>query len=390
MRFVGIDIGAERHSVAIVDDGGRVVGKSVSFEEGAAGYRRLGELLGSPADCLIAMEATGHYWKNLFASLAAEGFQIVLLNPLRTRRFAEEELQRTKTDKVDAVSIARFAAQKRPTATTLHGPAIEELKQLVRLREQSVQHLGDRVRHLHKAIDLTFPEFTRHVRGLDTELATAILLRYPTAKALRTISVRKLAGLCYDGRRGIGDDLARALIEAAKISVGHFSSEPYQLQVRYACEDIVSLRTRVRGLETDIELRLNTHEVGKLLTTIPGVSTLTAARIIAETGDPARFRSAAAFASYIGAVPRLHQSGKKRYSGKPAIPLGNARLRRALWMPVLVGIRLNPWLRTYYLRLRPRANVPRLPSLPLCTNCSLRSTVSPNIERHLFCNFQLR
>jgi hypothetical protein len=125
--------------------------------------------------------------------------------------------------------------------------------------------------------------------------------------------------------------------------------EPYQLQVRYACEDIVSLRARVSGLETDIELRLNTHQVGKLLTTIPGVSALTAARIIAETGDPAQFRSAAAFASYIGAAPRLHQSGKKRYSGKPAIPLGNARLRRALRMPVLVGIRLNPWLRTYYL-----------------------------------------
>jgi hypothetical protein len=140
----------------------------------------------------------------------------------------------------------------------------------VRLREQSVQHLGDRVPHLHQAIDLTFPEFTRHVRGLDTELATAILLRYPTAQALRTISVRKLAGLCYDGRRRIGDVLARVLIEAAKISVGHYSSEPYQLQVRYACGDIVSLRARVRGLETDIELRLNTHEVGKLLTTIPG------------------------------------------------------------------------------------------------------------------------
>ncbi len=75
MRFIGIDIGAERHSVATVDDGGKVVSKSMSFEEGAAGYRRLGELLGSPADCLIAMEATGHYWENLFASLAAEGFK---------------------------------------------------------------------------------------------------------------------------------------------------------------------------------------------------------------------------------------------------------------------------------------------------------------------------
>src|SRR5260370_15568187 len=171
MRFVGIDIGAERHSVAIVDDGGRVVSKSVSFEEGAAGYRRLRELLGSPADCLIAMEATGHYWKNLFASLDAEGFQIVLLNPLRTRRFAEEELQRTKTDKVDAVSIARFAAQKRPAATAPCGPAIEELKQLKVFLEQSVQHLGHRVRHLHQSLYLTFPDFSPHVHRLDTDLA---------------------------------------------------------------------------------------------------------------------------------------------------------------------------------------------------------------------------
>ena len=37
-----------------------------------------------------------------------------------------------------------------------------------------------------------------------------------------------------------------------------------------------------------------------------------------------------------------------------------------------------------------RANVPRSPSLPLCTDCSLRSTVLPNIERHLFCKFVLR
>jgi transposase len=39
-----------------------------------------------------------------------------VLNPLRTRRFAEEELQRTKTDAIDALGIARFAAQKRPPA----------------------------------------------------------------------------------------------------------------------------------------------------------------------------------------------------------------------------------------------------------------------------------
>ena len=57
---------------------------------------------------------------------------------------------------------------------------------------------------------------------------------------------------------------------------------------------------------------------------------LTAACLIAELGDPARFRSAGAIASYIGVAPRLRQSGKKRFSGSPTIPFGNARLRKAL------------------------------------------------------------
>jgi transposase len=50
----------------------------------------------------------------------------------------------------------------------------------------------------------------------------------------------------------------------------------------------------------------------------------------AELGDPARFRSAAAIASYFGIAPRLRRSGKKRLSGSPTIPFGSARLRKAL------------------------------------------------------------
>ena len=78
----------------------------------------------------------------------------------------------------------------------------------------------------------------------------------------------------------------------------------------------------------------------------------TAACLIAELGDPARFRSAGAIVSYVGVAPRLRQSGKKRFSGSPTIPFGNARLRKALWMVVLNEVRCNPWLRQYYERLR--------------------------------------
>ena len=75
--------------VAVVDEHGAVLLKPTPFGEEAAGYRRLAELLGSPQGCLVAMEATGHYWRNLFAYLVAESFTVALLNPVRTRRFAE-------------------------------------------------------------------------------------------------------------------------------------------------------------------------------------------------------------------------------------------------------------------------------------------------------------
>jgi hypothetical protein len=58
-----------------------------------------------------------------------------------------------------------------------------------------------------------------------------------------------------------------------------------------------------------------------------------------DHGDPAPFRSAGAIASYVGVEPRLRQSEKKRFfSGSPTIPLGKARLRKALWMVVLNAV----------------------------------------------------
>lgn len=114
------------------------------FGEDIDGYQKLRRVLGAPDQTLIAMEATGHYWQNLFAYLTTEGFQIALLNPMRTHRFAGEELQRTNTDAIDALGIARFAAQKRPAPTRLPDAVSQELRELVRLRDRLSQDFGDR------------------------------------------------------------------------------------------------------------------------------------------------------------------------------------------------------------------------------------------------------
>ncbi len=85
----------------------------------------------------------------------------------------------------------------------------------------------------------------------------------------------------------------------------------------------------------------------------------------ASVGDPARFVSAAAFAADVGVVPGLRQSGKRTGARAPIAPIGNAKLRMALWMPVLgvpvLGVvRRNPWLRAFYERLRAAGKPPKL------------------------------
>lgn len=349
--LAGIDIASERHVLARLDDAGAAIGKPITITEDRAGYDALLAAL-APPPVLIVMEATGHYWKNLFAVLTAAGHEVALLNPLIARRFQEASLERTKTDAIDAAGLARLAFEKRPAPTHLHDEIAEALRELVHHRDRLRQDFDDRVRQLHRLVDLGFPEFNRYVRSLDSMLATCLLAEYPTAHAFARATPRRVAKLRYDGRHFVGLELAQSLVEAAKRSVGQHHGPAYKLQARHICQDLDTWRKRLAEIEHDIEDLLDTHVPGKLITSIDGIGPLTAARIIAASGDPAHFKSAAAFAAYCGVVPGLRQSGKQTSSRTGIGPIGNARLRRALWMPVLSAVRRNPWLRAFYLRLR--------------------------------------
>ena len=357
--FAGIDIASERHMLARLDDQGAPIGKPMTITEDRAGYDALLKALGEPS-VLIAMEATGHYWKNIFAVLAAAGHEVALLNPFLARRFQDSSLERTKTDAIDAQGLARLAFEKRPEPTHLHDEVAEALRELVRHRDRLRQDFDDRVRQLHRLVDLGFPEFTRYVRGLDSMLATTLLAEYPTAQAFARATPRRLAKLRYDGRHFVGAELAEQLVKAAKTSVGQHHGPAYKLQAVHICQDLDIWRKRLADVERDIEDLLDTHQVGKLLTTSDGIGPQSAARIIAAVGDPARFKSADALAAYLGVVPGLKQSGKLNSARARIAPMGNARLRMALWMPVLTAVRRNAWLRAFYQRLRAAGKPPKL------------------------------
>ena len=214
-----------------------------------------------------------------------------------------------------------------------------------------VQDLGDRIRQLHRQVDLVFPEFTSIVPHLATAKATALLGRWPSAARLAEAAPEAVAEVRYDGRHRIGQALAERLVAAARASVAQHEGVPYDLIVPSLCEDIAQLTRRVADLDRRLTDLVRTHELGPLLASLPGFGVVTAARFLGEVGDPANYASAAALAADLGVVPGLRHSGRSAPTSQPCDPRGKARLRHALWMPVLTAVQKSPWLRAFYERL---------------------------------------
>jgi transposase len=308
---------------------------------------------------LVVMEATGCYWRNLFGHLAAAGHQVAVINAAISSRFAGVELRRAKTDKVDALGLARLGQRLGPKPTPVAEEKLEHLRDLTRWRSRFVEDRGDRVRQLHQQMALAFPEVTKLLGDLGSERSTCILKSHPSAEALGRANVEELANLVYDGRHRVGPELAVALVDLAKRSVGRHAKTA-EFIVPLLCKDIEDLRKRICDVNARIEAAVDEHELGGLLVTIPGIGKLCAARLLGEVGDPSRFASGAALASYVGVVPATSSSGSRQPSSAGISPMGNANVRKALWMPVIAAARCNPWLKAFYDRLIAAGKKPRV------------------------------
>ena len=205
MRFAGIDIASETHVVAVVGEDERDRSSPRPSPRMPRATRGCSRYSVRPAMCWSPWRppaTTGRtsspcwprpdYRRGVAQSLAHPS--------LRWRG------SRTHQDRRHRRAWASPALPRKsvPPPTQLPDAVTEELRELVRLRERLLQDFGDRLRQLHRLVDLGFPEFTRYVHSLDSELASTILHDYPTAAAFHRVSVNRLAGLRYDGRHHVG------------------------------------------------------------------------------------------------------------------------------------------------------------------------------------------
>jgi transposase len=103
-----------------------------------AGHEQLRKLLPAPATCLIVLEATGGYERELVAELLDAGFRVAVINPKRARDFARALGLVAKTDRIDARVLALFAEKVQPTPVEKTPEKQAELQQLVARRRQLI------------------------------------------------------------------------------------------------------------------------------------------------------------------------------------------------------------------------------------------------------------
>lgn len=137
-----------------------------------------------------------------------------------------------------------------------------------------------------------------------------------------------------------------------------------QRVVRSSQELIAQLDLQIDDLEKAIRDHIDRHpglrSKRDLLLSIPGIAHTTAAAILAEMPMLDQFASAQAVAAYAGLSPRLRQSGSSVRGRARLCKTGNARLRKALYLPAIVALKHNPTLRALAQRLRAAGKAPML------------------------------
>jgi transposase len=177
VRFIGIDVSQASWDVHVLPEARSF---SIRVEEGAP--QRLLSQLGSSAQTLVVVEATGGVERELVATLLEAGWRTAVVNPRCVRDFAKALNRLAKTDSIDAAVIAEFAQRIQPRSTPGATPQqvrldalVTRRRQLVALRSMERTRLTQAAdRTARQSIDKTLRFLDRQVSELDQAIAKLI------------------------------------------------------------------------------------------------------------------------------------------------------------------------------------------------------------------------
>ena len=335
MIYVSIDVSKDKHDCYIVNSNEEILADVFSIQNNLDGFKLLFQKIKSVAPNLnkvkVGLEATGHYSYNILGFLLDKGLATYVINPLHTNLFRKSSsLRRTKTDRVDARTIAAMMMSgvvlESYTATSYHN---EELKSLTRYRFDKVRERAKLKQSISRLVCILFPEIEQLVPTLHMTSVYALLSELPSAKQIATCHLSHLTNiLSQASKRHYGRDKAIEIRDAARHSIGSVMPAK-SMELRHTLRLICELDAEIAEIEDRIKQIMD--ELASPILSIRGLGYRMGAMILAEIGDFTRFSSPDKVLAYAGFSPSTYQSGKLDNAYAHMEKRGSRYLRYALY-----------------------------------------------------------
>jgi transposase len=355
--FIGIDVSKEKFDVCCIDSTGEKLFR-LSTDMNRSGFEeltsKLSSVSGSRDDIVIGMESTACYHIPLYSYLTAEGYRVVIINPLLISNFMKLQLRKTKTDKKDAQVIAQYLNEQRKAySQSVMSSDITDLRDLSRQRESLVDQMTAQKVDIKRILSVTFPEL-ENITNIFTKSMLRLLYEYPSASAIKNTRRARIAKTLIPGSYGKQtDESVDAIRNAAKTSIG-IVSHTKEIVLKQKVAILIQLEEHLSEL-SEILIELCQTQMGEdveVLTSMRGIGNNSATNFLVELGGGVGpYKSHKQVIAMAGIDPSVYQSGKHEGKGRIS-KRGNRHLRRVIWQMSTKVIMCNDSFKEYYLKRR--------------------------------------
>lgn len=300
LRGCGLDV-HEKTVVATIDGEG-IVRQTRTFDTYTSSLNELSEWLQSYQISDVAMESTGVYWKPVF-NILDECFKVTLVNARHLKNVPGR-----KTDKKDSQWICKLLLAGLLKASFIPEEKIRDLRDLNRYSTRLTQQLASEKNRIQKILEDANIKLSSVVNDTSGVVATKLL---EGLMAGRT-DLEALIGECYHGK------MKASKAELLKAITGRMTDH-HRFMLRQIKHHMAYLESQIDVIQLEIDRLLEEDQQSvALLTTIPGVSKLTAVKLLAETGTKVEetFGNTKRLAKWAGICPGNNESGGKKLSGR--------------------------------------------------------------------------
>ena len=347
MLYVGIDIAKNKHDLACINETGETVITNFRFVNSYQGFndlkRQLKQLSPITQDIQIALESTGHYNDNIVVFLRELGYNVFAYNPFIIKQFAKSQsLRKTKTDRKDALLIARKLRSDVTPEYYQTDKSMDELKELTRYQNRLIQSRSKCKNLYIRLLDIIFPELHRVVSNLHNHFVYELLTKYPSAQKIARARFSSLLKI-----KRLTADKAHQIQEIAKQTIGN-ASTVLSLELIQLIESIQHYDKQINQVQEEINLLM--IELNSPITSIPGIGSRLGAIILAEIKNIHNFKNPNQLQAFAGLDPAIYQSGQMDNTGH-MVKRGSSYLRYALIQAAKLISMYSPHFKAY-LRLK--------------------------------------